>query len=177
MNEDAETTRWYRDIALAVNQLVDWVTGDRRVAQVQVFSTGTVATGTGQIPFDNTIPQNTEGDQFMSLTITPTAIGSTLEIDVSAFAASGVADYITAALFQDSIANALAASTQATFQANAPCILTIKHTVTTTALTATTFKVRIGRINAGTTTFNGSAGGQIYGGAANSRITIKEYLP
>lgn len=26
MNEDAETTRWYRDIALAVNQLVDSVT-------------------------------------------------------------------------------------------------------------------------------------------------------
>ncbi len=65
---------------------IDGVTGGGPVAAVppellkrlptvvQVVNTqdGAVATGTTVLPWDDTIPQNTEGDQYMSLSITPT---------------------------------------------------------------------------------------------------------
>jgi hypothetical protein len=43
------------------------------ILQVQRTDTGVVATGTTLIPFDNTPPQNTEGDQYMSQAITPSS--------------------------------------------------------------------------------------------------------
>lgn len=150
----------------------------KMVAQVQTFQTGTVATGTTQIPFDNTIPQSTEGDQYMSLAFTPQNASSTLEIDITFNGASSVANYMALALFQDATASALAVtSTGAIFQPNAPVSLTLKHIMTAGTTSATTFKVRAGCITAGTTTFNGFSAGQNFGGVMASRITIKEYLP
>ncbi len=55
------------------------------IAQIVNFETGAVATGTTQIPFDDTIPQNTEGDQYMQLQISPVNSSSTLLIDVVAY--------------------------------------------------------------------------------------------
>jgi hypothetical protein len=42
-----------------------------RLLQVVNTTTGAVATGTTVMPFDDTIPQSGEGDQYMSLAITP----------------------------------------------------------------------------------------------------------
>lgn len=151
----------------------------RRVAQIQTFQTGAVATGTTLIPFDNTIPQSTEGDQYMSLAFTPQNASSTLEIEVlwngSNNGAGGF--YMAAALFQDSTANALCVASTSTFQANAPIALPFRHVMTAGTTSATTFKVRAGAINVGTTTFNGFNAGQLFGGVMASRITITEYLP
>lgn len=148
----------------------------KRLAQVLTTQTGTVATGTTTIPLDNTIPQNTEGDQYMSLAITPLSAGSTLEIDVAMMLSSSVANNMTAALFVDSTANALAAVDVFQGTANGPSFVSFKHTVTSGSTSAQTFKVRAGGLNPGTTTFNGSGGGQLFGGVIASRITIKEYL-
>lgn len=155
------------------------VSTPRIMVQSVTFQTGALATGTTQIPFDNTIPQNTEGDQYMSLSITPTNALSTLEVEVSAVVSSSVANYIAAALFQDTLLGALTVSVQSTFQAGAPCTLTLNYSQVAGGTSATTFKVRIGCITAGTTTLNGisGGGGALFGGTANSKITIKEYLP
>lgn len=138
--------------------------------------TGAVTTGTTQIPFDDTIPQNTEGDQYLSLSITPKNAGNILVIDVIMnLATSGSTIFMTAALFQDSTANALAASaicTSAT--ASAPTQIRFRHTMTAGTTSSTTFKVRAGGGNTGTTTFNGVAGGRIFGGVMASSITILE---
>lgn len=153
------------------------VTG-RVVAQIQTFQTGAVATGTTTIPYDDTIPQQTEGDQYMSLAITPTNASSTLEIDVVIHIsnAAAVANNI-AALFQDSTANALKAMAHQQFSSaqNAPIVF--KHIMTAGTASATTFKVRAGGITAGTLTFNGVSSGRLMGGVMASSITIKEYLP
>ncbi len=83
-----------------------------RVGVQQVVSTitGAVATGATVLPVDDTIPQNNEGDQYMSLAITPKSATSTLVIEVVCNGSSSAAggNYISAALFQDSTANALA---------------------------------------------------------------------
>lgn len=155
------------------------VSGAGRVLkQIVTFQTGTVATGTTVIPIDNTIPQITEGDQYMSLAITPTNALSTLEIDVSANISNSAGVGLVTALFQDVIANGLAAQVIYQAQVTGNVLMTFKHVMTAGTTSATTFKVRCGSSAAGTTSFNGGLSvGQIFGGVMASRITIKEYLP
>lgn len=173
------------DVAAATTgtHAVNRDTGDARyalrtnsIAQIVTTHVGSVATGTTLIPNDNTIPQNTEGDQYMSLSITPTNASSTLEVEVTFFGASSVANNLAVALFQDTSANALAVG-NVTVGINVIGEVHISHLMTAGTTAATTFKVRAGGNNAGTTTFNGAASTALYGGTLESRITIKEYLP
>lgn len=149
----------------------------RRLNQIVTSQVGTVATGTTVIPADNTIPQITEGDQYLSLAITPANASSTLEIEVVCFATNNTSATIQTALFQDATAGALAAVITNLSAVSAIAEHSLTHIMTAGTTSATTFKVRIGGNAAGTTTFNGSAGVQYMGGVMASRITIKEYLP
>jgi hypothetical protein len=67
-------------LAERVNVLIRAYNQTLRIAQELVSETGAVATGTTQIPIDDTIPQNTEGDQYLSLAITPTNALSTFKV-------------------------------------------------------------------------------------------------
>lgn len=147
------------------------------VVQVASSDIATSSTGTILIPFDDTIPQITEGDQYMTQAITPKASTNRLSIEVVAYASSSVAASIIAALFQDSTANALAVAPQ--YQATAGGLVNLKITYDMLAGTtsSTTFRVRIGGDTAGTLTFNGNAGSRKWGGALNSNIKITEYKP
>lgn len=144
--------------------------------QVVNTQTGAAATGTTLIPFDDTIPQQTEGDQYMSLAITPTNALNKLKIEVVIVLASSLAtNQMAAALFQDATANALAAAGHSTPSSGGhPTILKFTHYMTAGTIAATTFKVRAGAGTAGTTTFNGSGGARLYGGVEASSITITE---
>lgn len=149
-----------------------------RIAVQQVVSTitGAVATGTTTIPFDDTIPQNTEGDQYMSLAITPKSATSKLIIAVAMNASNNAGGGIgmTAALFQDSTANAVAVAWGTIHAATYPVCVAFCYTMTSGTTSATTFKVRGGSNAVGTTTFNGQNGTRIYGGALASSIIIME---
>ena len=149
----------------------------RTIGQVVTYQTGTMATGTTLIPADNTIPQNTEGDQYMSLAITPKSASSLLEITVSAYLSATGVGYLTAALFQDSTANSIAVASSIQRSTTDPMVLTFSHVMTSGTTSTTTFKIRAGSNGAGTVTFNGIGGVQYFGGVMASRITIKEYLP
>ena len=147
-----------------------------RLLQNLNFTTGEVATGTTTIPFDNTIPQITEGTQFMTLEITPTSATSILEIEASVQGRYTTGAWIITALFRDAETNALAASYGDYAAGTAPAIATRLFCRTTSGTTSPiTFSVRAGGNNAGTLTFNGSNGGRIFGGVMASFITIKEY--
>jgi hypothetical protein len=148
-----------------------------KVVQVVNTETGAMATGTTIIPFDDTIPQNTEGTQFMSLAITPTSATNNLKIEVRIFATVTGTTWMIAALFQDTTANALAtvAAFTSTSTAGSPIVLT--HYMAAGTTSATTFKVRVGPNAAATVTFNGQSGARIFGGVAASSITITEIVP
>ena len=150
-----------------------------RLAQIVNFQTGAAATGAGTIPSDNTIPQNTEGTQFMSASITPFNVGSTLEIDVVINLSSSVASaWICAALFRDAGVNAVAAAMNYELTATGLVTLTFKYFVAALATAPSTFKVRGGTDIAGTTSFNaGGSATPFLGGVLMSSITIKEWLP
>lgn len=147
-----------------------------QLGQTASTITGAVATGTTLIPADDTIPQNTEGDQYMTLAITPKSATSKLIIDVVVMcAASGTAPQaLTAALFQDSTAGALAVGWALESDAGQPTSIVFRHVMTSGTTSATTFKVRAGAQNAGTFTFNGVGGSRFYGGVLASSIVIRE---
>jgi len=137
--------------------------------------TGAVATGTTTLPNDDTIPQKTEGDEYMTLAITPTSATNILEIvavwNGSSTSTGGI---LTQALFQDATAGALAASWSGVYASGATTQTVLHHRMVAGTTSATTFKIRAGAPAAGTTTFNGLAGVRVYGGVMSSSITIRE---
>ena len=145
------------------------------VVQVVGFVTGAAATGTTVLPHDDTIPQKTEGIEVMTLAITPTNASNKLFIQVTALGSvAEVNRYVVMALFQDDTANALSAT--ATFESVATGLIVtpLNHFMTAGTTSETTFKVRMGDNATGTFTFNGDNGGRMFGGVANSSITITE---
>jgi hypothetical protein len=144
---------------------------------LQVVSTNTTAyaTGTTQIPVDNTIPQNTEGTQFMTQAITPHASTNKLVVEVLAYHSSdGAVVDISGAIFQDSTANAVSAVSIVQAGTTYKELITMRTVVTAGTTSATTFKYRAGPSSAVTVYFNGS-GAQLFGGVAGSNMTITEY--
>jgi len=145
---------------------------------VQVVSTpfSAVATGTTTIPLDDTIPQITEGTEFMTRAITPKSATNILVIEsVLLLSNSASSVEIIGALFQDATANALATTVQ--FMATATGVVTVvvAHTMTAGTTSSTTFRVRAGGHTAGTTTFNGQSGARLFGAITKSYIKITEY--
>jgi hypothetical protein len=136
--------------------------------------TGVVATGTTILPADNTIPQITEGNEYMTAAITPTNAANKLLIAVSVCISTSSIGHVVAALFRDSVVNALAGAAQLPQGAGNMIQLTFTHVMTAGTTSPITFRVRAGASAAGTTTFNGFSGGGILGGVAASSIIITE---
>jgi hypothetical protein len=148
-----------------------------QIIQIVYTEDGDVATGTTVLPFDNTIPQNTEGDQYLSQAITPKDSNNLLEIEAVLHLSSGAAGtQMSAALFKDSTANALAAAWGGrNNSADSITQVVLKHRVTAGSTSAITFKIRAGFSGAGTTTFNGQSSARIFADVAASYIKITEY--
>ncbi len=146
--------------------------------QPQQNFTGAVATGTTVIPLDDTIPQNTEGDQYMSQAITPTSAANLLEIEAKGVFAGSNAGYdMIMALFQDTTASALTATNQrTTTNGNFASQISIAWSMLAGVTSATTFKIRAGMGTAGTTTFNGASAARLLGGVMNSYIRVREIM-
>jgi hypothetical protein len=146
-----------------------------KILQVVNYQTGAVATGTTQIPNDDTIPQNTEGTEFFTLPITPSSATSKLKIDFSTILNHSVGTAIlNTCLFQDSTASALAVSSSQNVNNGGFMVLSGSYYMTAGTTSATTFKIRCGSPTAGTLTLNGVASTRYYGGVSNSFITITE---
>lgn len=151
--------------------------GGGLVVQRVHSQTSTSATGTTTIPWDNTIPQNTEGTQFQSQSFTPTDAANILVIEAQLCLGTSNDNRLIAALFKSGTANALAAWGNYMQTANGHTVVQLRAEMVAGTTSAITFTTRAGQSVAGTTTFNGSNGAQVFGGVANSWITITEYLP
>lgn len=145
--------------------------------QIARNSTGAVATGTTQIPFDDTIPQNTEGDQYMSQAITPLSGANLLRVFHTGFYSNSAAgNILQTALFRDTTANAVASTVTQANSANQPNEVVITYTALASAATLTTFKTRSGPGGAITVTFNGASSARLYGGTMDSVLEVLEIM-
>ena len=145
------------------------------VLQVVNYQTGAVATGATAIPFDDTIPQITEGVEFMTLAITPKSAASLLIVEVVCMGSPSLIDWVTVALFQDAIASSLAAVYNY-IGTNQAAPLGFAYSATSGSTSARTFRVRGGGTTT-TFTFNGASSARRMGGVSSSSITITEVVP
>lgn len=142
------------------------------VIQTVTTETGAYATGSTATPYDDTIPQITEGDQYMTLAITPNNTSNLLHIRSTVTFSVSQAANEAVALFQDSTASALATVGVVTATNNMVTI-TFTHVMTAGTTSSTTFRIRIGG-DAGTVYFNGKSAARIYGGVCASSMIIQE---
>lgn len=142
---------------------------------VNTISSG-MSTGTDTFPFDDTLPVNTDGNQFMSLAITPKSSTNKLKIEILMnLSSSNTTGHMNIGLFQDSTVNALAAVFAGRdVSADAVCQIALTHYMDAGTTSETTFKARAANANSGTTTFNGNNAARIFGGVMASSITITE---
>lgn len=149
-----------------------------RLIQIIHVVDGEVATGTGTIPEDDTIPQNTEGNEFITATISPMGAATTLCIRARIFVAVDAgSSQMTMALFQDSAVNALAVSSDLSNGVNTAMALDLEFFMVSGTTSPITFKIRAGSDAASTMTFNGASGARKWGGKLASTLTIFEFLP
>ena len=146
-----------------------------KVLQQVNTQTGAVATGTTIFPEDDTIPQNTEGDEFMTLSITPKSATSTINIEAHIFYSCTASTRAGAGLFKDSDADALAFTSNFIKDLTSMGNMQVFYSETSGSTTARTYKIRCGNIQtAGTFTFNGQSGTRKFGGTVLSTIRILE---
>jgi len=148
-----------------------------KIIQVVNVMDGAVATSSGSvIPYDDTIPQITEGYEFMTLAITPTSATNKLLITVTInLIPESSSNGVIVALFQDATAGALAVQNDALDEVRCNKVVTFSHYMTAGTTSATTFRVRGSADISGNVTFNGYIGGvRKFGGVMASSITITE---
>jgi hypothetical protein len=128
------------------------------------------------IPFDDTIPQNDEGDQVFSQAFTPKSATSILEIIATTHMSAAAAEHLIAALFVDSTANALAAVASYVGAGDKIVPVTLRYLVVSGSTSARTYKVRIGSA-AQDVVMNGIVTGpaRIFGGVLISSLRITEW--
>lgn len=135
-----------------------------------------------KMPLDDSIPQNTEGCELITLSITPSNSSNILRIEFNAFVKGDSSDHIyevNCGLFQDSTANALAATVLGDRQDtlnNGSLIYTMVAGTTS----STTFKIRYGNggnINprAYVNVQRGGTHSRAFGGVASATLEITEY--
>lgn len=147
-----------------------------RIVQTVNVQTTAVATGTTIFPADDTIPQKTDGDEYMTLAITPTNASNKLRIFSTFYCShSEASSVMSAGLFQDDTAATLnAVMGGRSVGAGRPATMVLDHYMTAGTTSATTFKIRAGGPASGTTTFNGLGTNRFFGGLGTASITIQE---
>lgn len=148
------------------------------VVQRVTTSQATVRSGTATTPYDNTIPQVTEGTEFLAASITPRSANSILRIDVTFAATVSTGGVSCLHIHRASSADAIYAMAL-TPSGNNPLIATVVHHVSANSTSPTSFQFRFGPAAGPVTVWmNGdSSGNQLFNGTSLSSITITEIAP
>lgn len=132
----------------------------------------TTETITGNIPSDNTIPQQTEGTEIMTATITPKSASNKILVRAVVYISSNAGSWNTAAVFAGSGNDAIAAWLGLYGGYDNQVVIEYLHSPATSS--AITYKLRVGS-DSGTSYINAYAGGSArYGGVARTTLTLQE---
>jgi hypothetical protein len=148
-----------------------------KVLQVVSATTSSVVTCGTTIPWDDTIPQITEGNEVLNLTITPLSATSVIYIkfDASGSAGGAVTNAATIAFFKDSGANAIYATQVHFWNAiNYGNKFNASYKESSSSTTARTYRVRVGA-DSPTIYINGNGSGtRRYGGVSTAILEAWE---
>lgn len=154
-----------------------FVQGEKTILQSVYAESRLLATGTAQIPYDDTIPQQTEGTEILTISITPKSTTSRLRIKALLnVGCSATAQTGTIACFKDAGADAIIAMTQSHYSDTFPRQYQLEGEIISGTTSAITFKIRFGMSGANTYTINGYSGARKLGGVQPSFISIEELV-
>jgi hypothetical protein len=157
------------------------------VIQIQYVELTTTGTTTNPvIPFDDTIPQNTEGHELLTLSITPKFNNSLLIIESNVFIGetTNFSNGVASAIFKDSITDAIASRFEEGFQGNSSTLganlghdfLEIHKVIISGSTNLATFKTRVGfPVTGGSLRWNGTTS-RYGGGTMTSYMKITEVM-
>lgn len=169
-------TAWTRNTAPSKIQIFwPWVQKPWDIVSMKFTSTGASSTGTTRTPRDDSIPQITEWDQYMSLSYTQKGAMNKLEIDTVSVFTNSTADNNTVALHQSDVNDALAVAAWVNLAGWNMITVPVNYIGTAGTTSSTTYSVRIGSTT-WTITFNGSDGARKYWWATLSWIRITEFM-
>lgn len=154
--------------------------GHGTLVQVARATSATYETCSTDLPCDNSVPQNTEGDEILTVAITPVNASSTLYIRAVLHVGATTAGEVGAGLFVDSTAAALnAASMRVNSAAGLGGVLVIDHSVSAGSTASRTYKVRLGPDAGGPASafLNGDNTSRKFGGVLSSSLAVTEVLP
>ena len=140
-----------------------------------ITKTSSYATGTTIVPLDDTMPQNTEGDQFMSHVTASGSAANLMELGLQVTFSCSIASNSTGSIFQDASANPL--TTVGMGSGNGTILVfPLRDTCIAGTTASVTNKFRLGNTGATATYLNGIAAARLYGGAANSHMMGTEIM-
>lgn len=165
------------------NNYIEYFNGTTWIAKGNILQTitGTISplSSNSQIPYDNTIPQITEGVQIWTRSFTPILSNSTIVITTNTFFTvnSSSSAYITVATFNGNT-NAMHAQLAANTRGSGEGYMVMATaTETSGSTTARTYSCRMGpNINLTMYVAQGT-GGQAYGGVSGGTFIIQEIAP
>jgi hypothetical protein len=152
-----------------------YVDGVAKVVQVVTSTVATYLTLTTVLTVDDSIPAIGEGDQIISLSITPGAVGRRLVVEFTApMGGSGVTNF-GVALFIGSVC--YAAAPQYSNGSLTSSIVKLQYIFTVQSVTAHTISVRSGPHAGGYSVYvNGNSSGRLFGGKAAAVLTATEIV-
>ena len=144
--------------------------GFGKVLQYVISTYTTQTSTTSTIPIDGSIPQNTEGVEILTATITPTSASSKLLIEFDApFNGGNTGMGNVFALFQDSDADAIVAASVSIMSSTVTMPMMLRHYMTSGTTSATTFKIRWG-VTSATGYINRWDTGTVFGAGTSETI-------
>lgn len=146
--------------------------------QIQRLETGAVNSTTASIPYDDTIPQSSEGANVFTTTLSinvASAANLLVAESDAALACDTAGANVSVALFKGAATDAFSAVEMNSPVANYPFRLHVRQPVLAGTAGATTFTHKAGT-SAGTLTFNGQTGARRFGGVNNSYLEVTEVM-
>lgn len=127
------------------------------------------------LPYDDTIPQNTEGDEIVTAALTPTSTTNRIRVSFSGFGSSASGGLsMAAALFIDTAAGAVKATAVTSAAGNEPAQLMLVYEYVPGDTSSHTYKIRVGASSATDCRLNGTLAARVFGGVAASTLIIEE---
>ncbi len=148
--------------------------GFGKVLQYAISAYTTQTSTSLVIPVDGSIPQNNEGTEILTATITPTSASSKLLIEFDApFTGgnSGMGNVFS--LFQDSVADAIVAASSTIMASTVANQAMLRHYMTSGTTSATTFKIRWG-VTGGIGYINRWDTGAVLGATGEATLKVME---
>ena len=128
------------------------------------------------LPVDDTKPQNTEGTQVLSVSLSPKSTTNRVRVRVTLFGSltTGPAN-LGAGLFLNSGADAVRAAAATVTVGNYLQVITMEYEHVPGSTSSQTYAVRVGaHTSAGPARLNGYPAGRYFGGVAGATIEVEE---